>query len=142
MSMQFTVRGQVMDTHGVRITAKQAKPRPKAEPKANYHNGWSVQGLEPGAIDKARAEAERHWKGWLAMSEGQRSDAIRKGRRSPPQWDEAAFAAKARRTKVRARPFECVSAASDAQRLAEAAGWTHVDIVELVKGSPPQSGLF
>jgi hypothetical protein len=101
---------------------RHAKPkRPKKEQPESYHNGWRVQGIPPGALQEAH-------KSHLAEAEYQRQQG-----KESKAWDEQHWLMNAKRKALRSKPYELESAAAACKRLAQAAGWLRVEIVELKK---------
>lgn len=89
---------------------KHAKPKATKPEKGEYHNGWRVQGVPPGALEQARLE-----------------------QRNNPRWDEQNWLMNCRRVAVRSKPYEIPQAAQEAKALAEKSGWLRVEVVELKK---------
>lgn len=94
-------------------------PRKRAAGPADWHKGWRVVGIPPGALEEAKAKHERD-----------AADVRAKGK-EPKPWDEANWLMNARKKPVRGKPYEVPEAAQQCRALAEAAGWLAVDVVEL-----------
>lgn len=109
------------ETVSIERLAAQA-PKKKARPqKDSFHNGWRVQGIPPGALEDARKAAD-----------AEAAHARRQGQ-EPKAWDEQHWLMNAKRKPVRSKPYEIPAAAEECRRLAQAAGWLRVEIVELKK---------
>lgn len=97
--------------------------KPKQEKPAEYHNGWRVQGIPPGALDDARQ---------LHAEEVRRAGSV-PGAKMPKPWDEGAWLMNAKRKPVRSKPYEAESAARECATLAEKCGWLRVEVVEIAR---------
>lgn len=95
--------------------------KPKKEQAAEYHNGWRVQGIPPGALEEARNE---HRRASLAATENGKA---------PKEWDEEHWLMNSKRKPVRSKPYEVPEAAQECKALAEKSGWLRVEVVELKK---------
>ena len=95
----------------------------KAKPlEESSHKGWRVRGIPPGAVEAGKDALEV-----LRLS------AASRGAKVPAPWDEDAFRRKFKKKAVRSKPYELRDAATVCQELAEKAGWTNVEIVEVKK---------
>lgn len=94
----------------------------KKEQAAEYHNGWRVQGIPPGALEEARAD---HRRKALLVSKHTGNAA--------KEWDEERWLMNAKRKAVRSKPYEVPEAAQECKALAEKSGWLRVEVVELKK---------
>ena len=108
-----------------------AKPKPKADGLAEFHKGWRVQGHPPGAMEQARAEANRLVDMWNSQSEQEKAEAIRAGDRQPPQWDERIWRTSTKKKPVRSKPYEIADAARVCAEMATKAGWLDIEVAEL-----------
>ena len=97
------------------------------------HKGWAVEGHKPGVMEAAQKIAEDTFVGWYAMTSEARAAEMKAGKRAPMPWNEAIWRMKARKAKVRARPFEIPSSADECKALAERSGWLDVVVIELKK---------
>lgn len=114
MSLQFVnYRGEP-----VAMTAV-PKPKKTAIGPTEWHKGWRVVGIPPGALEEAKAQHERE------------AAATRAKGKEPKVWDEANWLMNARKKPVRGKPYEVPEAAHDCKRLAEGTGWLAVEVVEL-----------
>lgn len=121
MSIQFVnFRGEALTDRQMQETAKKQR-RPKVvterEPR---HKGFAVCGYPPGALDEARAAHGRV----VAMAE-------KAGGAAPKPFDENEWRTKTKKKRV-AKPYSLRSAASQCADLARKAGWSGVEVVELV----------
>lgn len=92
-------------------------PKAKKEGRS-FHSGWRVQGIPPGALEEARKE--HHSDASLARMAG----------KPVKEWDEEHWLMNAKRKPVRSKPYEVPAAAEECKRMAQAAGWLRVEIVE------------
>lgn len=93
-----------------------------------FHMGWKVVGYPPGTLEKAKKhhEAERKRIAKANLS-------ALKPEMVPGPWSETVWKEMHKPRGVRGRPYELESAAAHCMRLAEAAGWIDVRIVEVKK---------
>lgn len=124
MGMQHIVRGRVVDEFAATQMLASNKPKPRKESAAEFHRGWRVEGHPPGHEKACESEARAVWQAWQQLSDKERSS-----RKAPQPWDADVWARTARRKPV--QTFEVRAAALEAVGLAEKAGWTRVQIVEL-----------
>jgi hypothetical protein len=115
--------------------AFKAAPRVAREQRASYHNGFSVVGYPPGAIDRAKADADKKCADWGALSDQEKAERIANGSRKPVAFDRAAWLANNRPKRVRNRPFEIPAAADECAALATRAGWDEVRVEAQAKGT-------
>lgn len=109
--------------------ARQVTPPKKTRDTSDgFHKGFRVLGYPPGAIAKAK---EHHEKRRLEITRSN-IGAI-KPQREPGMWSETAWKQANRPKPVRSKPYEIESAAVQCMRLAERAGWTDVQLVEVKK---------
>jgi len=106
-------------------TAPVAKSKSKAVDLDPYHKGWRVVGLPPGAVEEAEQEHKK--KSFEARAAGKTVLDF-----NPLEWMQ-----KARRKAVRSKPYSIHDAAAQCAELAEKAGWTRVEIMEIRKGEAP-----
>lgn len=102
--------------HICKVSQSQHFPAQKPKPDS-YHKGWKVQGIPPGALEKARY---RH------------SMLVSAGRESKP-FSEADWLRNATRKPVRAKPYSIPDAAQACAELAAKAGWLQVEVVAIEK---------
>lgn len=121
MSIQFVnLRGEALTDRQMKETAKkQRRPKVVAE-REPQHKGFAVCGYPPGALDEARAAHGRV----VAMAE-------KAGGAAPKPFDENEWRTKTKKKRV-AKPYSLRSAASQCADLARKAGWSEVEVVELV----------
>lgn len=133
--MQFVnASGQPLNIAGMEALAKlQKRPEPKAEDPAEFHKGWRVQGHPPGAMEAARAEAEKLCREWNEQTEQEKAEAIRSGDRAPVAWNESQWRRETRKKPVRSKPYEIPDAARQCADLAAKAGWLDIEVAELKK---------
>lgn len=121
MSLQFVnVRGEVLTEHQMQQTAKQQRRPKSVTEKEPQHKGFAVSGYPPGALEVARADHARV----VAMAE-------KAGGAAPKPFDENEWRTNTKKRRV-AKPYVIRSAAVQCADLARKAGWTDVDVVELV----------
>lgn len=117
--MMYVVNGAVVTETQLLMRAPSVE-RESKETLPSYHKGWKVVGHPPGAIEAAEKAARR----------------MADDKRRPFAFDPERWALRARKRCVRARPYGVESAATQCAELARRAGWTHVEVVEVVKGKP------
>lgn len=120
-----------VNPYGVPIEPGQAagsvKPARKSRDQAaGYHKGFRVLGYPPGVIDAAKREYEARRARIIRANIG-----AMKPQREPGIWSETAWKQANKPRPVNGRPYEIQSAAVLCLRMAEAAGWTDVHLVEL-----------
>lgn len=116
-----------VNIHGQRVDTNKRVPLPKRASTApgEFHKGWAVEGIPPGAMEEARA-----------LHEQERAVAIREGaKRIPEEWNELTWLAKAKAKRVRTKAYEVPEAAALCAELAEKHGWLRVTVRPLSKGS-------
>lgn len=116
-----------VNIHGQRVDTTKRVPLPKrtSTAAAEFHKGFAVEGIPPGALESAR---EAH--------NCERATAIREGaKRIPDEWNELTWLAKAKAKRVRTKPYEVPAAAMLCKELAEKMGWLRVTVRPLSKGS-------
>lgn len=121
MSLQFVnVRGEALSDRQMQETAKKHR-RPKVvSEREPQHKGFAVCGYPPGAINEARAAHERV----VLMAEKAGGAAVK-------PFDENEWRTKTKKKRV-AKPYSLRPAASQCADLAIKAGWTEVEVVDLV----------
>ena len=86
--------------------------KPKADPsREKKHLGWRVTGFRPGVVEAAR-EAHKDGDG---------------------PFDADAWMSRHKPVNVRTKPYSLPCAASECARLAAAAGWTGVQVIEIIR---------
>lgn len=95
------------------------KPSNSSAPPQEYHKGWKVVGVPPGAVEEAEAE---HNKVQLSKPEKYREEFRRE------HW-----LANRQGKPVRPAPYFIKSAAEVCADLARKAGWLNVQVVEVAK---------
>jgi hypothetical protein len=117
-----------VNIHGQRVYTDKRVPRPKraSSGPGEYHKGWAVEGVPPGALE----EAQR-------LHEQERAVAIRENAtRIPDEWNAATWLqTKAKYKRVRTKAYEVPEAATQCKEMAEKAGWLQVSVRALSKGA-------
>lgn len=107
--------------------------RPKKDPSpTEFHKGWRVDGIPPGALEEAELDHPRRAAEIAHWNERCVKDKSLKPRPVGP-WDPEKWLRDAKRRPVRGKPYEIESAARECAALAERAGWLRVEVVELKK---------
>jgi hypothetical protein len=134
------VRGQepltFVNFRGERVsTAATQKPyRPKKAEATEFHKGWLVQGIPPGALEQAEHDHPRLIADAIAWNERiQKEKGLGKARQVPGPWDADVWLNAAKRVPVRRKPYEVPDAAQQCKVLAEKAGWLRVEVIEIKK---------
>lgn len=117
MTLQF-VNYQGQPLHICKLDLHQKERKTRAVPDS-FHKGWRVQGIPPGALQKAR---DRH----LMLSAGG-------GEREAKPFSEQEWLRNATRKPVRAKPYSIPGAAQACADLATRAGWLQVEVVAIEK---------
>lgn len=112
-----------VNIHGQRVSvdAVKAAPKQRASGPDEFHKGWRVVGIPPGAWERAKANREADIR--LATSAG--SSKI------PPELTYEFFANSFKGKPVRSKPYELREAADQCKELAIKAGWDRVFVVEM-----------
>lgn len=114
MTLQFVnYRGEPVPMHAV------AKPKRTAVGPTEWHKGWRVVGIPPGALEEAKAAHEAD------------AAAARAKGKEPKVWDEQHWLMNAKKRPVRGKPYEVPEAAAQCKAMAERSGWLAVQVVEL-----------
>lgn len=116
-----------VNIHGDAVDTNKRIPLPKraSNAPAEFHKGFAVEGIPPGALEDAR---EAH--------NCERATALREGaKRIPEEWNELTWLAKAKAKRVRTKAYEVPEAAMLCKEMAEKAGWLRVTVRPLSKGS-------
>lgn len=103
-------------------------PKKAKKDEVSFHNGWNVVGIPPGKLEEARRKHKLQ------------ADLTRAHGRQPKEWDETHWLMNAKQVPVNSRPYGVPQAAQECKRLAEAAGWLRVEIVEMKKEVAPKGG--
>lgn len=121
MPLQFeNVYGKTLSELQMQQTAQlQRKPKATKEKKPT-HKGFRVVGYPPCALDEARSAHER----LVRMAEESGGAQIK-------PFDENVWRTKTRKKPV-AKPFAIRSSATQCADMSRKAGWTEVEVVELV----------
>lgn len=117
MTLQF-VNYQGQPLHICKLDLHQKERKTKATPDS-FHKGWRVQGIPPGALQKAR---DRH-------------STLMKAKSDPKPFDEQEWLRNATRKPIRAKPYSIPDAAQTCADLATRAGWLQVEVVAIEKKS-------
>lgn len=97
----------------------------KRDAPDRFHKGWKVTGVWMGALQDARAKAEKDAK------------AAREIGREPKEWNEQQWLMNAKGKPIRSKPYEVPEAAEECKALAEKSGlWLRVQVIEIKKGQP------
>ncbi|MEJ2800589.1 hypothetical protein WAE61_01820 [Comamonadaceae bacterium PP-2] len=94
----------------------------KKEGPAEYHKGFLVEGIPPGALEEAQAERAKVI-----------TSALKKGEKPPEDFDRTAWLIKAKRKRINQRAYEVQSSAIECKAMAEKAGWLAVTVRALAK---------
>lgn len=115
------IHGQAVDT-----TKRVPLPKRTSEGPGEFHKGWVVEGVPPGALEEAKA-----------LHEQERAVAIRENaKRIPDEWNAIVWLqTKAKLKRVRTKAYEVPEAAALCKDMAEKAGWLQVRVRALSKGS-------
>jgi hypothetical protein len=140
MSIDFIVNGRVVSADTLLAGAPKAA-KSRAEPPDQYHKGWRVMGHRPGAVEAACEAARVEFDAWEALAPTEQAAKIAKGSRAPKPWDLKVWLEKAKCKPVRSKPYSLKSAADLCAEMARKEGWTHVELVELTKGTLPAVDL-
>lgn len=115
MTLQFVnYRGEPMSPPPLHSLRQERKEKPVIN---SFHKGWRVQGIPPGALEKAR---HRH-------------SMLMSANREPEPFSEAEWLRNATRKPVRAKPYSIPDAAQACAELASRAGWLRVEVVAIEK---------
>lgn len=113
---------------------KHARKKVKAEGANEWHKGFRVQGIKPGALEDAEKEHPRLIADAVSWNERVASGKITgKAKPVPGPWDPAKWLNEAKRWPVRSKGYEVPEAAQECKALAEKSGWLRVEVVELKK---------
>lgn len=104
------IHGQVINPAG---GATKAKPK-ASRSTDSYHKGFAAVGFSPARLERAKDEHDRQATG--------------------KPFNEAAYMAKARPTKIRSKPYEIAEAATQAVAMAERLGWKNCRVIPVAKG--------
>lgn len=120
---------EFVNLNGDRVSVNCSTPGKQVRKQGpdEYHKGFRVMGIPPGAFEAAKAEREKAIR--LANETGVKP-------LKPLEyesWASGPGAAKA----VRSKPYELREAARQCQELATQAGWDRVHIVEIKKIAQP-----
>lgn len=114
-----------VNIHGFAWNPSEASIKPKKKVKREapeeFHKGWLVEGVPPGAIEEAQA---MHLKNTAALRVA--GQAVR-------DFDRENWLMNARAKRLRAKPYEIKDGATACKELAEKAGWLRVRLVEVKK---------
>lgn len=112
-----------VNIHGDRLCiSADTKParRPKSEGPEEFHKGFRVVGIPPGAFDAAKLQHEADVRYAERMNE-----------RPPAPLVYETFANGFKSKPVRSKPYELREAADQCRELAIKAGWDRVFVVEI-----------
>lgn len=109
------IHGQRVSVDAVKTAAKKRATGPD-----EFHKGWRVVGIPPGAWDLAKAK-----------NEGDIAYANRHGHKAPEPLTYEFFANSFKAKPVRSKPYELREAADQCRALAIKAGWDRVFVVEI-----------
>jgi hypothetical protein len=140
--MDVKINGRVVSADALLASAPKRKAKPKAEAPAASHKGYRVVGHYPGELEDARKFNASEWARWNSHTPEARSEALKKGKRPPPMWDEQQWRLHTKKTAVRSRPYEISAAADQCAELARKVGWLDVEVLEVKRGEAPPPGMF
>lgn len=111
-----------VNIHGQRVSVAAIKQPAKAKSTGpeEFHKGFRVVGIPPGAWDLAKAQ-----------SEGDIAYAKRHDHKVPEPLTYEYFANSFKAKPVRSKPYELREAADQCRELAIKAGWDRVFVVEI-----------
>lgn len=121
MTISFVnIHGQLVNTD-IRVPL----PKRHSDGPGEYHKGWVVEGVPPGALEEAQK-----------LHEQERAVAIRENAtRIPDEWNAATWLqTKAKLKRVRTKAYEVPEAAMQCKEMAEKAGWLLVRVRAMSKG--------
>lgn len=127
--MQFIVNGRLVDLDSA---PKPVKRKAQKEAPEEWHKGWIVAGHRPGECAEAEKKRAAEVFFWESLSDEDRSDAMKDGKRAPKPWNEDEWRRMAPKHSLR-RPFAIESAAEEMKLMAERAGWEDVEVTELAR---------
>lgn len=128
-----------VNVHGKPIDIEQlaqaVKPKPKAvaDKPAEFFKGFRVEGHPPGALEAAKAYADKLVAQWAAMTDSEKKAERSKGFRTPKEFDEAMWRTNTKMKPVRAKPYDLKEAADQCAEMARKAGWIDVRVVAIEK---------
>lgn len=103
----ININGDKLNPSGQPLSGREKKESP-----TEFHKGFRVKGVPPGALDLARAAHTQVDK----------------------PFDPDLWLIRAKLKAVRAKPYEVPEAAQLCKQMAEKEGWTRVTVVEISKG--------
>lgn len=108
---------------------------PKAKKdEQSFHKGFRVQGIPPGALEAAEKAHPQLIADAVSWNERIASGKTGgKAKPVPGPWNPDRWLNEAPRRPVRSKPYEVPEAAEECRRMAQAAGWLRVEIVEMKK---------
>jgi len=123
--MSHATQVSFVNIHGEPVnTSKRVKLEKQSRAPGQYHKGWVVEGIPPGALQEA---VDAH-KRVVARAENAGGAPIK-------PWNYESWLTKAKRKRVRTKAYEVSSAAEQCKALAEKAGWLQVEIRSLSRGA-------
>lgn len=115
MTLQFVnYQGQPLHICKPAIRQEDRKARAVAD---SFHKGWRVQGIPPGALERARNQ----------------HSTLMKAKSDPKPFSEQDWLRNATRKPIRAKPYSIPDAAQACAELASRAGWLRVEVVAIEK---------
>lgn len=124
--MNFLTTVDFVNINGQRVDTERRVKLEKRVSNApgEFHKGFIVEGIPPGTLETAMKE----------HAAGRACELSTGAKRVRPEWDVAAWMAKAKAKRVRTKPYSLVEAANECKSLAEKAGWLRVEIRAMSKG--------
>lgn len=113
--------GEALSIERLVSVAPKRKKTKRGEPPKEYHNGWRVLGIPPGALEAAHEQFQ-----------SEAASLCEQGKESK-DWNQEHWLMNAKRKAVRSKPYEVPQAAQECKAMAERAGWLRVEVVELKK---------
>lgn len=118
-----------VNIHGATVSVAPFKQvaRPRSAGPEQFHKGWRVIGIPPGAFESAKADRQREIADMLRWNERYPANA----KKVPAELTYEAFCTVFKGKPVRNKPYEVIDAARVCKELAERAGWDRVELVEI-----------
>lgn len=88
-----------------------------------FHKGWRVVGIPPGAVEAAETERNR-------------LQALMRDWTKRKPFDRGLWIANAKKKPIRPKPYEIKESAEVCAGLAKRSGWLSVELVEIKKTKP------
>lgn len=128
MSLTFVnLNGEAVNTR-----AQPSKAKSRNQGPEEFHKGFRVVGIAPGAYEAAERDRQRDIESATAYKKAGGLIKI-----PPPLAPYSVWANGAKPTPIRPKPYEILEAAQQCKELAEKAGWDRVRVVELKREKQP-----